>query len=1369
VVNINPLDLGIGLGGETTNWKEDIGDFTEVYDLAFEMGDAGSLGKLVIAGPVNLCDQATATALASLGTNLSIAAATMSLGGTVGALEDFGGAATLYMYNLPFADSPGIVYINGAPLVVVEPGGTVFHGDYIFYYDYDWNEVTGTGTLTLTVNHWSSYEAFSNEVWVDSTWTSQTDVNTFNPALVWQSDAFAKIQDGINAVDPGGTVHVLAGTYKVADESWDGKSCVYINKSITLSGAGSDLTILDAEHTYSVLNEVDGHCGPHCTVVWNEAPDITIEGLTVANGDYGIRNTTILLDGGPQNSATFTDVVVTNNYGIGILFENNITTATFTGCEANNSGDFGIYFNPTHAAGTVSLTNTSASNNGHVGFSCQGSIADLSIVGGTFNYNTGGPFHYDCETWKGPYYGFGIELGNCVGTVEGVTAQGNGFSGPDIVPDEYGLEGGAGIVVKGASTNITITGANLHDNMNGLWIEDPDAVENWHAGCVGFVEIHSSNIAGNTQFGILDCVACLDHPVDATDNWWGSASGPTHAGNTFKACPSGPIEQGDAVSDNVDYCPWLDAPYDEGGESFAPVVNDITGDEFSSIGAAVAAAGTENTIFAWQGKFTEAGIVIDQSLIVQSASGDWRDTIIDPTDGAVFEFATDFSGNTTISGFTIAGGEEGVYIVNGLAEIGTVNVNNCLIRNNGTGIYGSGTLAGEIYVDNCIIAENGIVTGIHLADVVGTAEITDSVIGAYWDAEAEEGEESYAGNAGDGIEIDKIFDGGTVIIDNNKIVNNEGSGIADAPPGCYGELTITNNVIGAYDYDTTAEPVDPRDPDPGYFGGNEDGGIYLDYVGSTGKVTITGNTVTDNDEVVSGIHIESADVDATVRVNFNNIEDNIGFGVYYHYYGVDHLEFINATNNWWGHDSGPGGVGPGTGDEVSANVDYDPWLGVPVTGGTSETTGGGGGTVDAKGEADITVDVTGGGATVTVAEYSENPGGGFSGGDIGKYVDVRITDATCTQIEIRLYYTQDDIDGPPPLNELSLKLYWWDGGSWQPCSESGVTVTWPADAPYRGFIWANIRADTFPDLTQITGTPFGGGTAAVSAGGGGGGGGAAIVVPTLTGLVATPSLELDPLGVIQARCQLRTADGRLTLDIAKGTRLINTLGNPLESISAALEPSPQKPPSGATFIVAYNLEPKGAKFSPAITLTIKYDSLPQGVAEENLYIAYWDGLKWAALKTTVDTEENEASGPTTHFTTFALIGAVTPPTPAAFSVSNLSIQPAEVQPQEAVNITLSVANTGGTEESYSVALKINGVMEAEESVTVAPASSQSVSFSVTREEIGSYSVDVNGLSGSFTVAAEAPAAPAPIAWWIWVIAGIVVAGLIIFFLARRRA
>lgn len=93
------------------------------------------------------------------------------------------------------------------------------------------------------------------------------------------------------------------------------------------------------------------------------------------------------------------------------------------------------------------------------------------------------------------------------------------------------------------------------------------------------------------------------------------------------------------------------------------------------------------------------------------------------------------------------------------------------------------------------------------------------------------------------------------------------------------------------------------------------------------------------------------------------------------------------------------------------------------------------------------------------------------------------------------------------------------------------------------------------------------------------------------------------------------------------------------------------------------------------------------------------------------------------------------PAPAAFSVSNLTVQPAEVEPKEAVSITVSVTNTGGAEGSYTVVLKINDLKEVERSITIAVGSSEIVTFSVTREEPGSYNIAVDSLGASFTVVA----------------------------------
>jgi len=41
---------------------------------------------------------------------------------------------------------------------------------------------------------------------------------------------------------------------------------------------------------------------------------------------------------------------------------------------------------------------------------------------------------------------------------------------------------------------------------------------------------------------------------------------------------------------------------------------------------------------------------------------------------------------------------------------------------------------------------------------------------------------------------------------------------------------------------------------------------------------------------------------------------------------------LDAEMNWWNSASGPSGVGPGTGDAVLGNVDYDPWIGKAGTG-----------------------------------------------------------------------------------------------------------------------------------------------------------------------------------------------------------------------------------------------------------------------------------------------------------------------------------------------------------------------------------------------------------------------------------------------------
>jgi len=139
--------------------------------------------------------------------------------------------------------------------------------------------------------------------------------------------------------------------------------------------------------------------------------------------------------------------------------------------------------------------------------------------------------------------------------------------------------------------------------------------------------------------------------------------------------------------------------------------------------------------------------------------------------------------------------------------------------------------------------------------------------------------------------------------------------------------------------------------------------------------------------------------------------------------------------------------------------------------------------------------------------------------------------------------------------------------------------------------------------------------------------------------------------------------------------------------------------------------------------------------------------------------------------------SVTPETPAKFSLSKLTVTPTEVESNEPVTVTVSVANTGGTEGSYRLVLKINNVKEAEQSVTVDAGKSKVITFTVSKQVAGSYSVEINGLTGSFTVVEAAPPTtsvtppgPEPTNWPLigGIIGGTIVVGLAIFFLVRRR-
>ena len=328
----------------------------------------------------------------------------------------------------------------------------------------------------------------------------------------------------------------------------------------------------------------------------------------------------------------------------------------------------------------------------------------------------------------------------------------------------------------------------------------------------------------------------------------------------------------------------------------------------------------------------------------------------------------------------------------------------------------------------------------------------------------------------------------------------------------------------------------------------------------------------------------------------------------------------------------------------------------------------------------------------------------------------------------------------------------------------------------------------------------------VEAGGGavgGGGGGVSVTKVNISGLSATISLRVSSSGVVQETCRLQGLSIEAYLDIAEGTKLLDAHGIALISLSASEVGAPPAPPSGTAIVSAVDFGPDGASFRPAITLTMNYDpeSLPDGMTEDELYIAYWDSSQWLALPSVLDIEANTVSAQISHFTQFAIAGklpaaqtstTIPPPTPSPpapavepprFTISALSITPNEVKAAQKVTVSAMVTNTGGSRGKYTIILKVNGIEESRKQLIFDAGARQKVSFDIVKNFAETYEVDVNGLAGSFvvtetTVGLVEPSSEAPLTtqpaelfnWWLisGIIAGIVLLGLVSYFLTRKR-
>ena len=318
----------------------------------------------------------------------------------------------------------------------------------------------------------------AGEVWVDDDFDSDT------PG--WNVTRFAAIQDGVDAVISGGTVHVAAGTY---DEQ------LIIDKRLTLQGAGS---------TTVVKPSADNLTQVFTGLFWSGGTK-NVAAIIVANVPGG-NSVTI------ENLKVDERLVTTKPTGAdclaGIFYRETgglIDTVTVAGTGAWSSSDrgYGIYLSAGTNAVSVEVTASTITNvdtNGievmgnkltanvnHNTITGRGSITDEVQNGvnvgrdaiATVNYNTIGNLIYQPKT----SWAVGIMFYHHVSpTGKSATANSNTITNCQ-----------AGILFKNANASAagnTVTGGTA--GLIGIYAE-PDAADDWTA-----------SFAANTVSGVRD-------------------------------------------------------------------------------------------------------------------------------------------------------------------------------------------------------------------------------------------------------------------------------------------------------------------------------------------------------------------------------------------------------------------------------------------------------------------------------------------------------------------------------------------------------------------------------------------------------------------------------------------------------------------------------------------------------------------------------------------------------------------------------------------------------------------------------------------------------------------------------------------------
>ena len=361
----------------------------------------------------------------------------------------------------------------------------------------------------------------------------------------------------------------------------------------------------------------------------------------------------------------------------------------------------------------------------------------------------------------------------------------------------------------------------------------------------------------------------------------------------------------------------------------APVLADVINvpGDYATIQAAVDAASDGDTIVVAAGVYQE-NVEIDKSLTLEGAQAgvDARtrsgaETIIEPDEGTGIRIITAADLVAVIDGLTVRNAEHGI------ATPEPTMAQNIIVRNvrvlnpSDFGISPTFTVATTVeycYVEGAIQAINA-----------GALIPFPATVATFRNNEIVNSQFGFTGYFKD------------TLIEENVVRDfaTEGTGIS----GQFLNTEIRDNVVS------------------GYVEGA--GMAFESHYGRdlSENVKVEGNTFTGND---LGIYVFPTQTALTgISFSFNSIAGNSRYGIW-----NQGGETLDATKNWWGSASGPGGAGPGAGDDISAKVLYSPWLAADL--GTDPMTWG----VDTTSSIQDVISTVAPGDTVVVSdgEYREN-------------------------------------------------------------------------------------------------------------------------------------------------------------------------------------------------------------------------------------------------------------------------------------------------------------------------------------------------------------------------------------------------------------